>query len=161
MTDTININETVAQLEGLYNGYNTILKDAKDQLAELDTNLTPEQIDQVAAKIAAQPSLIDSVATNVRFNITTEVGQLDDAIIEQIATALQSKMEERYLQVTREAIEQKIQQVLEDGLLERVIEQRLKQSEEMNAFIDVVAAMSRVVNGVDRIQEMNKSQSAN
>jgi len=156
MTDTININETVAQLEGLYNGYNTILKDAKDQLAELDTSLTPEQIDQVATKIGTQPSLIDSVATNVRSNITNEVGELDDAIIEQIAIALQAKMEDRYLQVTRQAIEQKIQQVLEDGLLERVIEQRLKESAEINAFVDIAAAMSRVVNGVDRIQQMNQ-----
>lgn len=158
MTETININDTVAQLEGLYNGYSSILKDAKEQLSSIDLKLTDEQLKDLATKVVDNNGFSTNVVRDLRDTLATEVGELDESILNQVSYTIQERMEEKYLKVTREAIEQKIEQVLSDGLLERLIERRIQQSQEMNEFIDIAAAMSRVVNSVDRIQAMQKAK---
>ena len=161
MTDTINIGETVAQLEGLYNGYNSILADAKERaFRAINAELTDAQVEECADKLASNTRLQTAIVRDVRAGLIDDLGALDESILYQIVFVVEQKLDEKYLSAVNNLVGQKIEAALSGGLLERIIEQRIQQSQELNEFIDIAAAMSRVVNSVDRIQAMHNASEA-
>ena len=139
------INETVAQLDGLYKGYEGVLSEAKRQLASLgEYEMKGDDYAALASHItsnqAANRSFCAELSKKMLEGLTS-----DAAVLEAFVDAIASRVRDQLLSQLNDELQQRVEAVLQSADVDRMISDRLKANEEVTAAMDVTAAFDTAV----------------
>ena len=112
MTTTAQLNDTIVQLESLYNAYNEILDSAKTQLEDLQ--MTDEDVKNLAARIGRLDGFRDETANAVYRKVLADlkVNQIVDSY--KVERALSDKLKESDAINSALAIQKAVSQIIKD-----------------------------------------------
>ena len=141
----VNIENQLVQLEGLINGYQELLSEAKAQLETLDVDET--KLNAVARELATQPAFKSALASSTAaFVVRTVANDEDSEIIERVA----DRIYQRVLCKLKTDLEKPVTDVVTELANSDVIEQKFLQMlanrKEFAQLCDMATAMNKVIN---------------
>ena len=148
MTTTAQLNDTIVQLESLYNAYNEILDSAKTQLEDLQ--MTDEDVKNLAAKIGRLDGFRDETANAVYRKVLADLKEGDESLFESyLNKQVLAKLAERLMDLVKkeiaEYIDLKVNQIVDSYKVERALSDKLKENDAINSALAIQKAVSQII----------------
>ncbi len=137
---TTTLNDTLVQLEGLYTAYQTLLTDAQGQLESL--SMGAEEIKKVTESLESNPNFQRDTAEKMLTVATSMINNADEELMEtwrasRFLTVLTEKCLRTIKSELEPLIKQQVKDVVQSGLIERLIADKITASERIETSLTV------------------------
>ena len=128
MTTTVQLQDTLTNLDALYVSYNALLQDAKAQLETLDFALSDTDSDTIVQKLRTRNDFKKSVAEYLLMSLTDMIKSdsdafEDSAIYKKLLSTITTKVEEHMTEQFYDMLNTQVKSFLESPELASKVEQ--------------------------------------
>ena len=147
---TTTINDTLVQLESLYNAYNEILEQAKAQLEAFD--VTDAQIERVAERLERSDKLQEAAkeAAVTDFARSVADGELDFWRGRQFVQKISDMVIEQVKKDINEYVGNLLQEDAVTRLIDRRLAERVNDASEIKTAIEAKRALKALIETLDK-----------
>ena len=128
MTSTLQLQDTLTNLDALYVSYNALLQDAKAQLESLDFQLSDADSDTIVQKLRVRNDFKKSTAEYLLMSLTDMIKSdsdafEDSAIYKKLLSTITSQVEQHMTEQFYDMLNTQVQSILKSDELKSKVEQ--------------------------------------